>query len=223
MSSIASSLDKIYGELAPFNCQLIAVSKTYPVQSLEEALAAGQLDFGENKVQELVEKHEQLPSQIRWHLIGHLQTNKVKYIAPFVYLIHSVDSLKLLKEINKEALKNNVIIKCLLQIYIAQEDTKFGFSFEEAESMMLSEDVKAMNNISIQGFMGMATNTANQDQIRTEFQSLKNFNERLRSSITASNIQLVHLSMGMSGDYLMACEEGSTMVRIGSSIFGRRD
>lgn len=222
MTSIASNLQKIYSELKPYPCQLIAVSKTYPSSAVQEALDAGQLDFGENKVQEMVDKYDQLPKQIKWHLIGHLQTNKVKYIAPFVHLIHSVDSIKLLKEINKEALKNGRVISCLLQIYIASEETKFGLSFKEAKSILIGEELKELTNITIVGFMGMATNTSDEVQIRNEFESLQNFFEEIKNSVKLPNLNLTHLSMGMSGDYKIACEEGSTMVRIGSAIFGNR-
>lgn len=222
MSSIAANLQRINLELKAYQCQLIAVSKTYPITAVQDALAAGQLDFGENKVQEMADKYEKLPKHIKWHLIGHLQTNKVKYIAPFVHLIHGVDSLKLLKEINKEALKNSRVISCLLQIYIASEDTKFGLSFEEAKAMLVGAELPELTNIAIVGFMGMATNTTDEVQIRNEFKSLHAFFEEVKSTIKLPNIALAHLSMGMSGDYKIACEEGSTMVRIGSAIFGNR-
>lgn len=223
MSSIASNLQKIYLELNPYPCKLIAVSKTYPISAVQEALDAGQLDFGENKVQEMADKYEQLPKHIKWHLIGHLQSNKVKYIAPFVHLIHSVDSLKLLKEINKEALKNERVISCLLQIYIASEDTKFGLSIEEAKAILIGEELKELANITIVGFMGMATNTIDEVQVSNEFKSLKNFFDEVKSTLKLPNLNLTHLSIGMSGDYKVACEEGSTMVRIGSAIFGNRN
>jgi hypothetical protein len=177
--------------------------------------------FGENKVQELCDKYEALPKDIDWHLIGHLQSNKVKYIAPFVSLIHSVDSIKLLQEINKQAAKNNRTINCLLQIYIANEDTKFGLSFSEAQQLIDSSEFKQLNNIKIVGLMGMATNTDDTTQIRKEFKSLKTFFDSLKNHSTA-NFELSILSMGMSSDYQMAIEEGSTMVRVGSSIFGKR-
>jgi pyridoxal phosphate enzyme (YggS family) len=198
----------------PAKVTLVAVSKTKPNAMILEAYEAGQLDFGENYVQELADKHEQLPKAIRWHFIGHLQSNKVKYIAPFVYLIHGVDSLSLLKEINKQALKNNRVINCLLQIYIAQEETKFGLSFDECKGLLQSEDYQHLKNITVCGFMAMASNTGNEEQVRNEFKSLKEFSKGFSSFSI--------LSFGMSGDYKIAIEEGSTMVRIGSSIFGER-
>jgi pyridoxal phosphate enzyme (YggS family) len=216
--SIAENLKKIKSNL-PAQVTLIAVSKTKPVELVKEAYEAGQRDFGENYIQELEDKHKQLPADIRWHAIGHLQSNKVKHIAPFVHLVHAVDSLKLLQEINKQALKNNRVIDCLLQIYIAQEETKFGFSFDECEELLQSEELKQLQNIRIVGFMGMATNTDNEVQIRNEFRSLKNFYDKLKIQCSAFNI----ISMGMSSDYKIAIEEGSTMIRIGSSIFGERN
>lgn len=223
MNFISKNLLKFKEVLKPFSSELIAVSKTYPSEILKEAYDAGQILFGENKVQEMVQKYEDLPKDIKWHLIGHLQTNKVKYIAPFVHLIHAVDSMKLLQEINKEALKNNRVISCLLQIYIANEDTKFGMSFSEATELFQNDNFKMLNNIKIEGLMGMATNTNNQDQIRSEFKSLKKFSEEMKAQIHLSNVELVHLSMGMSGDYQIALEEGSTMIRVGSAIFGNRN
>ena len=223
MNAIAQHLQKLNSELNPFNCQLIAVSKTYPNEAIKLAWDAGQVDFGENKVQEMVQKHEQLPKEIQWHLIGHLQTNKVKYIAPFVHLIHAVDSLKLLAEINKEALKNDRIISCLLQIYIAKEDTKFGLSFSEAEELLECEAFKTFSHIKIIGFMGMATNTTDDAQIKLEFESLQQFSKQMKEQIHLPNVALQHLSMGMSGDYKIALAAGSTMVRIGSAIFGSRE
>ncbi len=222
MNAIAQHLQKFKSELNPFNCQLIAVSKTYTSEIVKQAYDAGQIHFGENKVQEMVQKQEQLPKEINWHLIGHLQTNKVKYIAPFVHLIHAVDSLKLLAEINKEAKKCNRIIACLLQIYIAQEETKFGLSFAEAQQLLESDALKTFENISIAGFMGMATNTSNVAQIKSEFESLQLFATRMKEKIQLPNVALRHLSMGMSGDYKIALAAGSTMVRIGSAIFGSR-
>ena len=223
MNFISKNLLKFKEVLKPFSSELIAVSKTYPSEILKEAYDAGQIHFGENKVQEMVQKYEDLPKDIKWHLIGHLQTNKVKYIAPFVHLIHAVDSMKLLQEINKEALKNNRVISCLLQIYIANEDTKFGMSFSEAKELFQNDNFKMLNNIKIEGLMGMATNTNNQDQIRSEFKSLKKFSEEMKAQIHLSNVELVHVSMGMSGDYQIALEEGSTMIRVGSAIFGNRN
>ncbi len=206
----------------PSQVKLIAVSKTYPASAVEEAYKAGHRIFGENKVQEMSEKHEQLPKDIEWHLIGHLQSNKVKYIAPFVAMIHSVDSLKLLQEINKQAQKNNRVIKCLLQIYIASEETKFGLDKEECKALLSSAEFNAMRNIEIVGLMGMATNTDNALQIKTEFASLRSLFNEIRTNYIHKNIQQSELSMGMSSDYKIAIEEGSTMIRVGSSIFGAR-
>ncbi len=199
----------------PENVTLIAVSKTKPNEMLLEAYEAGQRHFGENYVQELVDKETQLPKDIHWHFIGHLQSNKVKYIAPFVYLIHGVDSFSLLKEINKQAQKNNRVIDCLLQIYIAQEETKFGLDIKEALDILNSVEFKELKNIQIKGFMAMASNTENEEQIRKEFKSLKEFSKQFPNYSV--------LSFGMSGDYLLAIEEGSTMIRVGSSIFGERN
>lgn len=199
----------------PEQVTLVAVSKTKPNALLLEAYDAGQRDFGENYVQELVDKQEQLPKDIRWHFIGHLQSNKVKYIAPFVYLIHGVDSLSLLKEINKQAQKNNRVIDCLLQLYIAQEETKFGLDFKEASQLLLSDEFKELKYISVKGFMAMASHTDNVEQIKKEFASLKTF------SLQFPDLNI--LSFGMSGDYKLAIQEGSTMIRVGSSIFGERN
>lgn len=210
--SVKENLLKIKKEL-PSSVTLIAVSKTKPDDLITEAYNTGQRHFGENYVQELSEKHEHLPKDIHWHFIGHLQSNKVKFIAPFVYMIHGVDSFKLLKEINKEAKKNDRTINCLLQLFIAKEETKFGLSFEEADAILKSEELKLLENISIKGFMAMASNTDNEEQIRQEFRSVKTF---------ASNYPLTVLSYGMSSDLKIAIEEGSTMVRVGSSIFGER-
>lgn len=203
----------------PLSVTLIAVSKTKPNASIIEAYETGHCHFGENYVQELVDKYEQLPKNINWHFIGHLQSNKVKYIAPFVYLIHGVDSFSLLKEINRQALKNNRVINCLLQIYIAQEETKFGLSFTEAETILNSVEFKELKNIAIKGFMAMASNTDDEQQIRKEFQSLTKFSKSFPNLQPPFSI----LSMGMSADYKIAIDEGSTMIRIGSSIFGERD
>jgi pyridoxal phosphate enzyme (YggS family) len=205
------------------NCKLIAVSKTKPEELLMEAYDAGQRIFGENKVQELVGKYENLPKDIQWHMIGHLQSNKVKYIAPFVHLIHSVDSLKLLKEINKQGAKNNRIIDCLIQVYIADEDTKFGLSESELLELIHNDQFKVMNNIRITGLMGMATNTNDQSQIKSEFRSLKTFFDKLQTELNMNNVELKEISMGMSGDYDIAVKEGSTLIRVGSSIFGSRN
>lgn len=221
--NIGQNLDTINQQLRGTSAKLIAVTKTKPIADLQEAYNAGCKTFGENKVQEMVEKWEILPKDIQWHLIGHLQTNKVKYMASFVAMIHSVDSLKLLQEINKQAAKNERVIDCLLQIYIAQEDTKFGLSPEEAEELLDTDTFKNLNNIKIVGLMGMATNTDDQEQIRLEFRSLKTFFEKLKAERSEThNFQLKEISMGMSGDFLIAAEEGSTLVRVGSAIFGHR-
>lgn len=215
--SIEKNLLEIKSTL-PENVTLVAVSKTKPVSDLMDAYKAGQRIFGENKIQEMMDKFEQMPKDIEWHMIGHVQTNKVKIMAPFVSLVHGVDSLKLLEEINKQALKNNRIIDCLLQIHIAEEDTKFGLDEAELNDLLQSDSFKSLKNIKIKGLMGMATFTENQDQIKKEFLYLKSIFDRL--SILNSNISI--LSMGMSGDYELAIDCGSTMVRIGSSIFGGR-
>jgi pyridoxal phosphate enzyme (YggS family) len=222
--SIKENLVNIKNSL-PANVTLVAVSKTKPNEAVLEAYEAGQRHFGENYVQELVDKHEQLPKDIHWHFIGHLQSNKVKYIAPFVHLIHGVDSFKLLQEINKQALKNNRVIDCLLQLYIAKEETKFGLSFEECEAILNSEAFRALKNISIKGFMAMASNTANSDQVKTEFLSVKTFSENLNTHFLPITIGIPFpvLSYGMSGDYKLALEAGSNMLRIGSTIFGERN
>lgn len=211
---------KILQELG--NVHLIAVSKTKPISDLQEAYNAGVRDFGENKVQEMCEKQPHLPQDVRWHLIGHLQSNKVKYIAPFVYLIHSVDSLKLLQEINKQAQKYNRTINCLLQIHIAQEETKFGLSYEEAENLLQNTALKELKNICIKGLMGMATFTENTEQVRREFRGLGEFFRYCKQKYQDFNLDFQELSMGMSGDYPIAITEGSTMVRIGSALFGSR-
>ena len=214
---ISANIEKINQQIGQ-NVRLIAVSKTKPVELLMEAYHAGQLLFGENKVQEMVTKHEQMPKDIEWHMIGHLQSNKVKYIAPFVSLIHSVDSLRLLETINKEAAKNNRVIDCLLQVFIADEETKFGMDEMELQALFDSESYQQMKNIRIVGLMGMATNTDDNNKIRTEFRKLKSLFDTFNIQHLAFSI----LSMGMSSDYMIAVEEGSTMVRIGSLIFGER-
>ena len=216
--SVSNNIIKIKSEL-PSHVTLVAVSKTKPNELINQAYLAGQIDFGENYVQELVDKYHELPKDIRWHFIGHLQTNKVKFIAPFVNLIHGVDSLKLLEEINKQAQKNNRIINCLLQIYIAQEDSKFGLSFDECEELLQSNSYLNLKNISVVGFMAMASNTEDNEQIKKEFLSLKKFHESMVSIQLPLNI----LSFGMSSDYQLAIECGSNMIRIGSSIFGERN
>ncbi|MBQ0908877.1 YggS family pyridoxal phosphate-dependent enzyme [Flavobacterium sp. F-328] len=218
--SITNNLQSIKAAL-PDHITLVAVSKTKPVSYLMQAYDAGQRIFGENKIQEMADKWEQMPKDIQWHMIGHVQTNKVKYMAPFVSLIHGVDSLKLLQEINKQALKNNRIIDCLLQIYIAEEESKFGLDEAELASLLSSNEFEELKNIKIVGLMGMATFTDNKDQIKKEFTQLKTIFDKTKA-LTISNCQLETLSMGMSGDYQLAIECGSTMVRIGSSIFGGR-
>jgi pyridoxal phosphate enzyme (YggS family) len=217
---IANNLLQIKSTL-PEHVTLVAVSKTKPVSDLMEAYEAGQRIFGENKIQEMAEKWEQMPKDIQWHMIGHVQTNKVKFMAPFVSLIHGVDSLKLLQEINKQALKNNRIIDCLIQIYIAEEETKFGLDEEELASLLSSSEFHEMKNVRIVGLMGMATFTDNKDQIKKEFLHLKTVFDTIRSKDALQCVST--LSMGMSGDYQLAIECGSTMVRIGSSIFGGRN
>ena len=216
--SIKDNLHKIQSKL-PGNVTLVAVSKTKPVSDLMEAYDAGQRVFGENKIQEMAEKHEQMPKDIEWHMIGHVQTNKVKYMAEFVSLIHGVDSLKLLKEINKQAKKHNRIIYCLLQIKIAKEDSKFGMSTEAATALLQSEAYSELKNINVVGVMGMATFTDDITQIKSEFTYLKSSFDKLK--LLNSNFEIV--SMGMSGDYQLAIECGSTMIRVGSSIFGTRN
>ena len=218
---ISKQIDKIKSTLPDSVC-LIAVSKTKPVSDLSIAYQAGQRHFGENKVQELIEKSEQLPTDIHWHMIGHLQSNKVKYIAPFVHLIHTVDSLKLLIEINKQAQKNDRVISCLLQFYIAQEETKFGLNQEEANELLTSDEFLSLKNIQIAGVMGMASFVDHQDQIRKEFQHLKSIFLDIKNNHFRTNSNFKEISMGMSGDYVIAIEEGSTLIRVGSSIFGGR-
>lgn len=221
--SITNNLINIKKEIDSLSVTLIAVSKTMPNANLLEAYETGQRVFGENQVQELTEKYNTLPKDIQWHLIGHLQTNKVKYIAPFITLIHSVDSLKLLKEINKEGAKNNRVINCLLQIYIADEETKYGLGFDEAIELLDSDEYKLMKNINIVGVMGIATNTDKQSQLKEEFYELKTFFNGLKQSFFKNDADFKEISMGMTADYKLAIEQGSTMVRIGSDIFGKRD
>ena len=216
--SIQKQLLSILEEL-PKHVHLVAVSKTKPNADLKEAYAAGQRIFGENKIQEMTQKWETLPKDIQWHMIGNLQTNKVKYMAPYVSLIHGVDRYKLLKEINKQAAKSDRVIDCLLQMHIAQEDTKFGFNKEELETVVTDLKANPLPHIRIKGLMGMATFTDNQDQIRSEFKTLKQQFDWLQTQHPEAN----ELSMGMSGDYALAIEEGSTMIRVGSKIFGSRN
>ena len=218
--SIKENLHEIKNSL-PESVTLVAVSKTKPVSDLMEAYEAGQRIFGENKIQEMAEKFEQMPKDIQWHMIGHVQTNKVKFMAPFVSLIHGVDSLKLLEEIDKQALKNNRVIDCLLQMHIAEEETKFGLDNEELDEILQQFQNNKFKNIKIIGLMGMATFTENQEQIKKEFLHLKSIFDK-NKNLNTENFHLTILSMGMSGDYQLAIECGSTMVRIGSSIFGSR-
>ncbi|SDG17312.1 YggS family pyridoxal phosphate-dependent enzyme [Mucilaginibacter sp. P19] len=220
--SIADNIKSLKKETEADKVILLAVSKTKPVADVQEAYDAGQRLFGENIVQEMVEKYEQLPKDIEWHLIGHLQTNKVKYIAPFVSMIQSVDSLKLLHEINKHAEKAGRIIDCLLQIYIADEETKYGLGFDEAIELLRSEEFAAMKNIRIRGLMGIATNTDNEKQIKEEYYELNTFFEGIKVSYFRKEESFDILSMGMSSDYKLAIEQGSNMVRLGSTIFGGR-
>ena len=221
--SIQNNLRSIQASL-PEKVTLVAVSKTKPVSDLMEAYEAGQRIFGENKIQEMTEKWETMPKDIQWHMIGHVQTNKVKYMAPYVNLIHGVDSLKLLQEINKQAQKNNRIIDCLLQVYIAEEESKFGLDEKEVNEILeyVQNDKNEMNHVRILGLMGMATFTNNPAQVAKEFSRLKTIFDSY-SKLSTNNCQLSTLSMGMSGDYQLAIECGSTMVRIGSSIFGNRN
>ncbi|MGB0880421.1 MAG: YggS family pyridoxal phosphate-dependent enzyme [Polaribacter sp.] len=209
--------------ILPENVTLVAVSKTKPISAIKEAYEGGQRVFGENKIQEMVDKYNVLPKDIQWHMIGHLQRNKVKYMAHFVHLIHGVDSFKTLQEIDKQAKKHNRIINCLLQAKIAKEDTKFGLSFSEIKTIISSDELSILKNIKIVGFMGMATFTDNQEQLEEEFSSLKKFFNQQKLQTATENCKLETLSIGMSGDYELAIKNGSTMVRIGSSIFGVRN
>jgi pyridoxal phosphate enzyme (YggS family) len=220
--SIAENLNKIKNTI-PEDVSLVAVSKTKPIQDLKKAYEAGQRVFGENKVQELREKQPQLPNDIEWHMIGHVQSNKVKYIAPYIALIHGVESFKLLEEINKQALKNERVIKILLQFHIATESTKFGLQLKEAKEILDSDEFKKLENIEVSGVMGMASFVENESQVRLEFATLKSIFEELKSNYFSSNDSFKIVSMGMSGDYPIAIEEGSTMIRVGSSIFGTRN
>ena len=219
--SIKENILKYKNQL-PERVKLVAVSKTKPNSFILEAYDTGQRIFGENKVQDLAAKQPDLPADILWHFIGHLQRNKVKLIAPFVNTIHAVDSLRLLKEINKQAMVNNRTINCLLQFHIAEEETKFGLNMQETEEILNNEDFKTLQNIKITGLMGMATFTQNNEQIRKEFRNLKNYFTQLNSNYFMANSEFKEISMGMSGDYKIAIEEGSTMIRIGTDIFGAR-
>ncbi|MDU8886906.1 YggS family pyridoxal phosphate-dependent enzyme [Yeosuana sp. MJ-SS3] len=218
--SISKNIEQLKATL-PKDVTLVAVTKTKPIEDILEAYHSGQRVFGENKIQEMVEKYEQLPKDIQWHMIGHVQRNKVKYMASFVSLIHGVDNFKLLKEINKQAYKHNRVIDCLLQIKIADEDSKFGMTTNEAEYILTSQEFSELSNVNIVGLMGMATFTDDENKVVKEFNFLKSTFEKLKQLQTA-NCKLQTISMGMSGDYLLAIECGSNMVRIGSSIFGER-
>lgn len=220
--NISANLLKIKSEI-PESVKLVAVSKTKPVEEIMEVYDTGHKSFGENKVQELVDKYEKLPKDIEWHFIGHLQTNKVKFITPFVKLIHGVESFKLLEEINKRAIQNKRIIDCLLQIHIAKEDTKFGFNKEEVEILVKSDEFKNLKNVRITGLMGMATYTFDDIIIYNEFQELKNIFDYLKFNYFYNDVNFCDLSMGMSGDYKIAIECGSTIIRLGSCIFGDRN
>ena len=218
--SIKENLEKIKSEI-PDSVKLVAVSKTKPAEMIMEAYEAGHRIFGENKAQELAQKYQLLPKDIEWHFIGHMQTNKVKYIAPFVSLIHSVDSVKLMKEINKQAVKNKRVIDCLLQFHIAEESTKFGLNFEESEELIAA--LNEFKNIRFTGVMGMATYTDDKEQIHREFRQLHDYFDRLKEKYFSDKEYFKEISMGMSGDYKIAIEEGSTLVRLGTVIFGARN
>ena len=220
--SIQTNLKETLATLPP-HVRLVAVSKFHPNEALQEAYDAGQRIFGESKVQEMTQKYESLPKDIEWHFIGHLQTNKIKYMASYVAMIHGVDSFKLLIEINKQAAKVGRIIPCLLQIHIAQEETKFGFSFEECKEMLMAGEWKSLKNISLCGIMGMATYTEDEEEIRKEFQSLRNFFQEIKQGFFSEDSAFKEISMGMSDDYPVAIEYGSTLIRIGSRIFGNRN
>lgn len=221
MSPIKEQINEINANL-PGHVRLVAVSKFHPIEALQEAYDAGQRIFGESKVQEMTQKQEALPKDIKWHFIGHLQTNKIKYMAPYVALIHGVDSYKLLAEINKQAAKAGRIIPCLLQIHIAKEETKFGFSMDECRDMLTQGDWKSLKNVQIAGVMGMATNTDDKEEIKSEFETLARFFHEIKNDYFQEDPSFKEISMGMSDDYPIAIEEGSTLVRIGSKIFGER-
>jgi pyridoxal phosphate enzyme (YggS family) len=220
--NIADNINKYLKEIGEKNCKLVAISKTKPVEAIRNAYDSGQRIFGENKVQEIADKYPQLPDDIQWHMVGHLQSNKVKYIAPFVHLIHSVDSIKLLKEIEKQAAKHDRIIFCLLQVHIAEEETKFGLT-EEGLYQLLDEVLESgFEHVKIIGLMGMATYTPDDEQVRREFRYIKDLLDTATSKYQHSSIDMNELSIGMSGDYKIALEEGSTMIRIGTGVFGAR-
>lgn len=220
--SITNNLQKILQDV-PTNVRLVAVSKYHSVPELQEAYNAGQRIFGESKAQELIEKHQELPlDDIEWHFIGHLQSNKIKFIAPFISLIHSVDSLRLLRNINKEALKVDRVIPCLIQLHIAEEDSKYGFTFAECKELFKSNLLDELKNIKVVGLMGMATNTDDMEQVSNEFQELKNFYNLCKEEFFKDDTNFKELSMGMSHDYQLAIAKGSTLIRVGSKIFGER-
>ena len=221
--SIAENIHRLENELRGTSARLVVVTKTHPVAKLHEAYAAGARLFGENKVQEMVAKQPELPADIEWHLIGHLQTNKVKQLAPFVHTIQSVDSQKLLLEIEKRAAQNERIINCLLQFHIADEDTKTGLNFAEAEEILQSDAYRACRHVRLTGVMGVATFTDDTKQLRREFQTLRGYFEQLQSRFFADQPAFREISMGMSADYPLAVEEGSTLIRVGSAIFGARE
>ncbi len=221
MSSLIAENIQLFKNALPDKVTLVAVSKTKPVEDILEAYEAGHRDFGENKIQEMADKFEALPKDIRWHMIGHVQGNKIKYMAPFVHLVHGIDKAKRLKELDKEARKNDRIIDCLLQIHIAKEESKFGFDEAEAEEVLANNPAEKYPNVRIRGLMGMATFSDNEQEVRNEFRGLSQFFRKLKANLDLSNFDT--LSMGMSGDYQLAIDENSTMVRIGSSIFGGRN
>ncbi len=220
---VKDNIKAVKDKLNKKHCTLVAVSKTKPTETIREAYDAGQLDFGENKAQELQIKAAELPGDIRWHMIGHLQRNKVKYIAPFVYLVHSVDSMKLLREINKQGQKLNRVIPCLLQVHIATEETKFGLAAHEVIELVQASDIREMQYMQIRGLMGMATNTRDIVKIKAEFAGLRQLFEKIKTMAKPENVVMQELSMGMTSDYEIALEEGSTVVRVGSAIFGARN
>ncbi len=216
---IAENIQRFKSQLSE-KVTLVAVSKTKPVSDIREAYEAGHLDFGENRIQEMVDKYEELPKDIRWHMIGHVQGNKIKYMAPFVHLVHGMDKLKRFKELDKEAAKNERIIDCLVQIHIAEEESKFGFDYEEAWALLEDQPKEKFPSVRIRGLMGMATLTDDQTQVRNEFKGLRQFYDKVRTELAPADFNI--LSMGMSGDFQWAVDEGSNMVRIGSAIFGKR-
>ncbi|MDZ4716325.1 MAG: YggS family pyridoxal phosphate-dependent enzyme [Cytophagales bacterium] len=220
---IKNNITNLNNVLASSGARLVAVSKNHPVERLREAYACGQKIFGENRVQELIDKKPQLPDDVAWHLIGHLQRNKVKQIAPFVSLIHSVDSMRLLEEIDKQGQKCDRVIPCLLQVHIAREETKFGLDVEETMQLVRSPEIAKMKNIRIEGLMGMATLTDDHEQVRNEFRGLRKLFDDIKQESLAETVRMKELSMGMSSDYIIALEEGSTLVRVGTTVFGERN